>query len=171
MMLGWRQFRDTRYLVNEIGQVMNMRNGRKLKGNPSGCRHYYCFRINGKSVHMRRDMLVAELFVSNPNKYKNIAHINGKLDDDRYTNLVWVEGEKQFHFRNRKPWGRTGIRGVVPHYTPGYYQASLGSIKWGKFESPQDAEFEFLDTLHAFCDYPMMRDQQRYKELLPLYRK
>ena len=104
MMLGWRQFRDTRYLVNEVGQVMNMRNGRKLKGNPSGCRHYYSFRINGKTVHQRRDMLVAELFVSNPHKYKNIAHINGKLDDDRYTNLVWVKGEKQYHFRRRKAW-------------------------------------------------------------------
>ena len=171
-MLGWRQFRETRYLVNEYGHVMNMRTGKLLKGSASKTKynnsaHGYCFRIDGKNRHFRRDFLVATLFVSNPHNYKTVAHMNGDYYDDHYKNLQWVKNIKRFYAGHM---GQTGVRGVQLHKN-GYYQVRLCQTTWGRFEKLQDAEFEYLDTVHAFCQFPSKRDTERYRELLPLYKK
>ena len=161
-MLGWRQFRNTRYLVNECGNVMNMRTGRQLK--QCGAPPAFCFRIDGKNVRFRKDFLVATLFVPNPNKYKYIAHKNGDASDNHYTNLVWVEYLRRFH----KSKSSTGVRGVQERN--GYYVACIDKVCWGKFDTVEEAEFEYLEALHAFYPYPPKKLTDRYRELLPIYR-
>ena len=165
-MLGFRQFRDSRYLVNQCGRVINMRTGRELMGERRN-RHAFHLRIDGKTVYIRRDKMVAELFVSNPFRFKYIAHKNGDIFDDDFSNLEWVP--YRIRFVREGNMGRSGVRGVM--LRNGKYVVSIGGYIYGSFETKEEAEFEYLDALHTFYAYPLAKHQKRYQELLRTYRK
>lgn len=89
----WKQIPlyDKKYEISNIGIVVNTKTGRTLKQHKESCGYYQVVLTNGKKrkwVMVHR--MVAELFVPNPKKEKEVNHIDGNKENNVYTNLEWV---------------------------------------------------------------------------------
>ena len=92
------------YQVSNLGRVF------KIKSNiiHLGCKGIYAsisLRKNKISRTYPVHFLVAQAFIPNPNKYKEINHIDGNKRNNIYTNLEWCS-----HKENMQHSIRTGLR-------------------------------------------------------------
>jgi hypothetical protein len=73
------------------GKVKNTRTGNFLNPGPSSNGYFYV-NLNGRKERKRQaiHVLVATHFVSNPNNYSTVDHINGIRTDNRKENLQWL---------------------------------------------------------------------------------
>ena len=77
------------YAVSTLGQVMNIKSRRVLKGSTSG-------RIEPVGERLRRTRmyihhLVAEAFIPNPKAYRRVVHLDSNRYNNRTDNLQWCE--------------------------------------------------------------------------------
>lgn len=80
------RFRDTKYLITEHGQVWSEYSNRFLKlFNNKGYKVVRFTDRKLRTVHR----IVAELYISNPNNYLEINHLNNDKTDNRAENLEW----------------------------------------------------------------------------------
>jgi hypothetical protein len=82
-------YKNVQYHIKENGEVWGIRKNRCYLVN--GCitnKGYRSYTINGKSIEGHR--LVAEKYLSNPNNYPQVDHINRVRHDNRVKNLRWV---------------------------------------------------------------------------------
>ncbi len=82
----WRTFRNTVYMVSNLGRIKNVENNKILKGKitDSGYREY-CLTFNNKKQSFRGHKIVWEVW--NGSKQNIINHINGNKLDNRIINL------------------------------------------------------------------------------------
>jgi hypothetical protein len=81
-----KRYKDTKYLVTEDGKVWSELSKRFLAGGDhDGYRTVYLGSLGSKYVHR----LIAEVYLENPNNYKEINHINNDRSDNRAINLEW----------------------------------------------------------------------------------
>lgn len=74
----------------EISQCGKIRRGNKiLKKRYRNGYIVYCLRKCGKTVYKLAHRLVALSFLSNPQDYKEVNHIDGNKLNNYYTNLEW----------------------------------------------------------------------------------
>ena len=80
------------YTISNTGVVTNIKKNRVLK---QSIKFNGYLRINlscnGKATNCEIHILVARFFVSNPNKYVLVEHINQNIYDNNYTNLRWID--------------------------------------------------------------------------------
>lgn len=78
------------YEISNFGNVFSHYVNRKVKPQKGkdGSK-FLIFRKDGKKYQKRISKLVAQLFVSNPNNYQYVKHIDGNLSNDYYKNLTW----------------------------------------------------------------------------------
>lgn len=102
----WKDIEDTlNYEVSNLGNVRNKKTGRILKPGAYGATGYKQVNISivsegGKSRKRYIHRLVAQAFVENPDKKREVDHINGNKLDNRAENLEWVtssENQKRRH--------------------------------------------------------------------------
>lgn len=75
------------YIITEQGEVINKRNGRKVKPQPNG-KGYLRVSIAGKLQFVHR--LVAEQYVPNPENKPQVNHKDGNKLNNSAENLEWV---------------------------------------------------------------------------------
>ena len=83
------------YKIDRDGTIINKTNNRKIFGHKysSGLRIHTLIK-NGKTYVIHTHVLLAKTFLPNPNKYKNVIHINGLKWDNRLENLRWGSDEE-----------------------------------------------------------------------------
>jgi hypothetical protein len=86
----WKQYKDTCYSVSNHGNIRNDKTGKDL--NPAKSRQGYV-RLNlwhnGKSRSVAVHILIAEMFIENPEGLPIVNHKNGNPSDNRAANLEW----------------------------------------------------------------------------------
>lgn len=89
----WETFRDTIYMVSNLGRVKNAETNKLLQGKitDSGYREY-CLKIGGKKKSFRAHKLVWEVWVGAEQTIIN--HINGNKLDNRLENLESVSARE-----------------------------------------------------------------------------
>ena len=89
----WKTFRDTIYMVSNLGRVKNAKTNKLLKGKitDSGYREY-CLTLNNKKQCFRGHKLTWEAW--NGSEQNIINHINGNKLDNRITNLENVTNQE-----------------------------------------------------------------------------
>ena len=82
-------YKNVQYHIKENGEVWGIRKNRCYLVNEwITNKGYRSYTINGKSIEGHR--LVAEKYLSNPNNYPQVDHINRVRHDNRVENLRWV---------------------------------------------------------------------------------
>lgn len=75
------------YIITEKGEIINKRNGKKVKPQPNG-KGYLRVSIGGKLRFVHR--LVAEKYVPNPENKPQVNHKDGNKLNNSAENLEWV---------------------------------------------------------------------------------
>lgn len=112
----WKTYPDYDFIeVSNLGRVRSIdhwvtyknRSRRLYKGhilrqyqNQDGYM-YVQFGVNGKSVHLRVSRAVATCFVSNPNNYPEVNHIDCDRTNNRWGNLEWCTHQENIAYRDK----------------------------------------------------------------------
>ena len=83
---------ETDYAVRDDGTIWNKKRNKEIKG--TRARNEYLtvqLTLGGEVKSVMTHRLVAEYFCDNPYGFNIVSHINGISDDNRATNLMWVE--------------------------------------------------------------------------------
>lgn len=94
----WKQYKDTKYEISNMGKVRNKETGKELKQNKkNGKEHDYMkvhLSIGGITVVKSVHRIVMEVFEGG--KELEIDHKNGIRDDNRLDNLEYVTREENY---------------------------------------------------------------------------
>ena len=99
-----KRFRNTEYFISENGDVIRNNKIRKLQINKYGY-NIVSLSINGKGKTFLVHRMVAECYLSNPNNYPEIDHLDFNKLNNHYSNLEWVttqENTKRARQANRQ---------------------------------------------------------------------
>lgn len=83
------------YLVSNMGRIWSVSYNKELKQNVD--RNGYCrvtLEVNLKTTEKKIHILVAKVFIPNPNGLPEIDHIDGNKKNNRVDNLEWVTGKE-----------------------------------------------------------------------------
>lgn len=99
----WKRYCEGVYISNK-GNLVKDYDGNKfiprIVNHKPTKKGYIRTKINGKSYRLHR--LVAGLFLTNPNDYPTIDHINREKTDNRVINLRWANYSTQAFNRKQK---------------------------------------------------------------------
>ena len=103
-----KQFKDTNYYVTKCGKVFNKK-GKELNQQIHNGRSSIYKRVklyhNGMSKNYRIHRLVALVYLENPDKKKEVDHIDGDTFNNQLENLEWItrsENQKRAIERNKE---------------------------------------------------------------------
>lgn len=113
------------YEVDETGRVRNTLTGNMIVGdaNNAGYQRICCYR-KGRKQRFFRHRLVAELFIDNPNNFKEVNHIDGDKTNNSVANLEWCD---------RSHNEREARRLLIKSYTPYIVYFTNGEVKKYEF--------------------------------------
>lgn len=119
------------YLVSENGDVLNTKTNNYLHGDTNNMGyHRVTLYDNGRKERFFIHRLVAQLFLDNPNKFREVNHIDGDKNNNSVTNLEWCDRTYNEHEARR-----IGIK----EYKPFQVFSANGEIKQYEF-TPQLAK-------------------------------
>ena len=94
---------ETRWSVNEEGQIRNDETGKFLIGTILHTYRYINFRWNHKQKNKSVHRLVAEAFLPNPDNLPYVHHKDGNRLNNKLDNLEWVSAAENNKIKNKKP--------------------------------------------------------------------
>lgn len=109
-MVYWKRYvKDgVEYIVSNNGDVFSMLSKKLYSTKVQNGNGYMSFKHRGKKpVNIYRHRLVAELFIPNPNNYKEVNHKDGNKSNNYVDNLEWCD--RAYNTRHSY---QTGLRKV-----------------------------------------------------------
>ena len=80
------------YQISNLGNVKSLRSNIIMKPRKNNAGYYYIqFSVNQKKTKKFIHRLVAEVFIPNPANKKEVHHLDGNPENNKMTNLKWVE--------------------------------------------------------------------------------
>lgn len=119
---------NSRYLINEDGEILNSETGKYLIGNYNETGyHYYRLSKDGKKKMFFAHRLVAEAFLPNENNLPVVNHIDGNKTNNNVNNLEWASySENTIHWHNSKKIARQQTE---------YYEEDLPNETWKEYNN------------------------------------
>lgn len=113
----WKFIDDSEnYKISNMGKVMSNKKSadfKILKGNHTTQGYIVVgLQVQNKLKIIRVNRLVAKLFISNPNNYEIVDHINGNRMDNRVENLRWVSCSQNCLNSGIQSNNSSGVKGV-----------------------------------------------------------
>lgn len=100
----WKQTKYENYEISNKGNIRNKTTKKIRKLTDNGHGYLKCVLSlgqRGKIATVYAHQLVAEAFVSNPNNFPQVNHIDGNKKNNHYSNLEWVTNKQnQIHARD-----------------------------------------------------------------------
>lgn len=107
--MEWKDYGN--YLISDNGDIYSKK--RQAKGKNGSTRTiggrsikktldketYHKVDLDGKTTRIH--LLVAQLFIPNPNNYKHVIHIDGNKTNNSSLNLKWISKEEYHHSINK----------------------------------------------------------------------
>lgn len=104
------------YQVSNTGKIKSLRNNIILKPMISNNGYYWVdLRVGGSRKHARINRLVAKAFVSNPNNYPEVNHLDENTINNQATNLEWCTRKYNVNYGTRtarQVKTSTGMNGI-----------------------------------------------------------
>lgn len=97
---------ETYYRIYDSGQLMNEKTGHYYKGIIRSGYRWFDLRWKNKKYAKSQHRLLAEYFISNPNNYKYVHHINNNRLDNSIKNLQWVDASTNNLAKNKLSKGK-----------------------------------------------------------------
>lgn len=124
----WKYLNDCNeeYAISNFGRVKSFKkfkDGIILKNSNSYNYMVARLRVNGSVSDRRINRLVAEYFITNPEKYEFVDHIDGNTLNNHVDNLRWTNRSQNSQNRAIQKNNKTGIVGVNYHESRGYWQS------------------------------------------------
>ena len=79
------------YLIYPDGRVFSKKSNRFLRPNVNVRHKYHYIKLTRKSLNMSIHRLVAIHYIPNPDNLPQVDHINRNREDNRVSNLRWVD--------------------------------------------------------------------------------
>lgn len=98
----WKKYFDYNYEVSELGEVRNYTTKKVLKGTVKkhGYREYCFYDSNKKKNYKLGHIIVAELFIPNPDNLPQVNHKDGNKLNNCVNNLEWCTSQEN----NQHAW-------------------------------------------------------------------
>lgn len=94
---------EHQYSISNHGNVKNYKTGKLLKPIDQSILRVSLYDKNHKSYNRSIANLVASAFLSNPNDYKYVIHIDGDHTNNNVSNLMWSKYPANNKHNTRKP--------------------------------------------------------------------
>lgn len=131
------------YEVDETGRVRNVLTGNMIVGDTNNAGYQrICYYKKGQKQKFFRHRLVAELFIDNPNGFREINHIDGDKTNNSVSNLEWCD-----RTHNEREAHRLSIKKYAPYVV--YF--SNGEVK--EYEFAIDLANEIGTTKRTVLNY------------------
>ncbi len=147
----WKDVNDSngQYKVSNTGKVMSFKrnkDGEIMKGYVDRDNYTSVAIIlhnNPKSKPFKINRLVATHFISNPNNYTIVDHIDGNRQNDCVENLRWVNRRHNSLNSNMKSSNTNGIKGIFYHQKRDQWGATFyteeGKSSYKLFKTKEEA--------------------------------
>lgn len=143
----------TSYFINSNGDIVrrdaNSQNGYKFLDYIPDKNGYdrQGYNVCGVNMMKRRNILVAENFIPNPNNYPQVNHINRNVRDNRVCNLEWVTNKMNSEHEKRTRHLRISV--------PDYPIIQLKQVN--------ENELVFIKRFNSKKDIPTYMDNNPHK--------
>lgn len=118
---GWEEY----YEINNYGEVRNKKSSHILVGDKNSAGYMrVCLYNKNKKFRFFRHIMVAKLFLDNPNNFKEVNHIDGNKENNYVKNLEFCDRK-----HNEREAHRIGIK----KYRPFIVKFNTGEYKTYEF--------------------------------------
>ena len=132
------------YQISNLGNVRNISTNKVLKPAPDKDGYLRVgLTKESKQRSFRVHRLVAEVFLENPNGYKQVDHIDRNPANNLFHNLRWVSHSENQINRGISSRNKSGIVGVFQRSGKGSWHAFICingcKVRLGQFKNKDDA--------------------------------
>ena len=137
---------ETRYRISNLGRIHDTKKDKYTYGyeNSSGYLQWTFYLNDGSTISNLVHRLVAQLFVENPNpeKFKEVDHINANKHDNRDSNLRWCTNKMNVQYAREMGLCKnpSGENSGMHKYTKKQIKKVIKLLKTGKYTKKQIAK-------------------------------